>query len=170
MTIHGEHPFSPAPGERDEARRFRGRLAAPVTIVTAGQEGELAGLTVSSLFLVEGEPPCLQMVVGPTSDLWYAIESTGRFVVHICPDSESARADVFAGLRPSPGGVFSGSTIEMSEWGPAISELGDRAYCTATKQEELGHSGVVAGAIDRLELTELEEPLVYFRGRYRGLG
>ena len=55
--IHeGEHPFHPPEGERDPVRRMRGRLAAPVTIITAGDDVGRSGLTVSSLMLAEGDP------------------------------------------------------------------------------------------------------------------
>ncbi len=47
--IHDEHPFVTPPEQRDPARRLRGRLAAPVTILTAGRDRNRTGLTVSSL-------------------------------------------------------------------------------------------------------------------------
>lgn len=167
MTIHSEHPFLPGPEEREPARRFRGRLPAPVTIVTSGDRQTSTGLTVSSLFLIEGEPPALQFVVGPNSDLWDVVAETRRFVVHICRGEHSGRADVFAGMRPSPGGVFSGIATKQSEWGPVIEDMPDRAYCSVTEIDEVGYSGVVTASVDAIEVTEMRDPLVYFRGRYR---
>lgn len=169
MTIHSDHPFVPAPHEREQARRFRGRLTAPVAIVTAGDDEGQAGLTVSSLLLVEGDPAQLLLAIGPTSDLWDVVARTRRLVIHVCRAGDAALADVFAGLRPSPGGVFSGLNQEMSEWGPIIVDIGDRAYCSVAGAEELGYSGIVTASVDRFELTELEDPLIYFRGRYRRL-
>lgn len=169
MTIHSDHPFVPGPEERDLTRRFRGRLTAPVTVFTAGSGDRRVGLTVSSLFIVEGESPSLHAVVGPTSDLWDAIDETGRFVVHVCRERHTAMADVFAGLRPNPGGVFAGSETTESDWGPVLDELTDRAYCSLTSKEEIGWSGVVRGSIDQIEVTSLTDPLAYFRGKYRSL-
>lgn len=170
MTIHTDHPFVPEPDERDRTRRFRGRLTAPVTIVTAGTGDKRTGLTVSSLMVVEGEPPHIVMVVGPTSDLWDLIDETGRLIVHVCRQSENGRADVFAGLRPSPGGVFADSPTEMTEWGPVLTDIPDRAYCTVSEREELGYSGLVTARIDEVEVSNINNPLVYFRGKYRALG
>lgn len=169
MTIHSEHPFLPDPSRRDQSRRFRGRLASPVTIVTSGSQENPAGLTVSSLIVIEGEPPVLQFVIGPTTDLWYAIEETGRLVVHVCLESHRARADAFAGIRPSPGGPFAQVPTQASDWGPVITAIRDRAYCRVVDGEEIGYSGLVGAEIDRLEMTEMSNPLVYFRGRYRSL-
>lgn len=169
MTIHSDHPFASDPSERDDARRFRGRLASPVTIVTSGSAERPSGLTVSSLLVIEGDPPAIQMVVAPTTDLWYSIEETGRFVVHICVEGHGPRSDVFAGLRPSPGGPFANLDTLASDWGPTIADIEDRAYCTSTMRQELGYSGVISAEIDALELTEMSNPLVYFRGSYRAL-
>lgn len=169
MTIHGEHPFVPDPADRDPVRRLRGRLASPVTIITSGDAELRSGLTVSSISILEGEPGRLHAVVGPTSDLWDQIAATGRFVVHICRAGDHALADTFAGLRPSPGGVFAGTETVLSDWGPVLVELENRVFCSLVTAEEVGYSGLVVGEIDRVEATDLVEPLVYFRGRYRSL-
>lgn len=168
--IHGDNPFVEAPDQRDPIRRFRGRLTAPVTIVTSGTGSDRTGLTVSSLNVVEGEPGVVQIVVGPTSDLWDVVARSRKFVVHICRSGDRALAEVFAGLRPSPGGVFAGLSVTETEFGPVIEMLGDRAYCTFTSQSEIGFSGVVTGEIDHIDVGDLVDPLVYFRGSYRGLG
>lgn len=164
------NPFVPSEPERDPVRRFRGRLAAAVTIVTAGSGPRATGLTVSSLVIVEGEPGIVRAVVGPLTDLWDAIEDTEGFVVHVATSDQHPLADVFAGRRPNPGGLFAGSSWEPSEWGPVLVDLGDRVYCRLLQMEELGYSGMVTGRIDEIELSDLVDPLVYFRGAYRRLG
>lgn len=167
--IHHENPFADDPDSRDPVRRFRGRLSAPVTIITSGAGEDRTGLTVSSLFVVEGEPGLIQAVVGPTSDLWSIVAETGRFVVHTCSDAHRGLAEVFAGIRPSPGGIFATATVADSEWGPILEDIGDRAYCSLDSARELGYSGLIAGRIDRVDVADLSHPLVYFRGRFRSL-
>jgi flavin reductase (DIM6/NTAB) family NADH-FMN oxidoreductase RutF len=167
--IHDDDPFAADPELRDPVRRFRGRLAAPVTIVTSGTD-EPAGLTVSSLNVIQGETGLIQVVVGPMSDLWSSVAQTGRFVVHICRESDRHLAESFAGLRPSPGGPFSGVSVTISEWGPVLDDLGDRAYCSLRDRAEVGYSGLITGTIDDVEAADLADPLIYFRGRYRSLG
>jgi 3-hydroxy-9,10-secoandrosta-1,3,5(10)-triene-9,17-dione monooxygenase reductase component len=167
--VFAEHPFIPAEGDRDPVRRLRGRLASPVTIVTAGRADGRAGLTVSSLFVVEGDPPLVYAQVGPVTEVWDAILATGVFVVHVCAHPDHPLADVFAGLRPSPGGVFAGVDVRDTEWGPVLAELPDLAFCRLRTAEEAGYSAVVAGEIERVEVSDLSDPLVYFRGRYRRL-
>ncbi|MGH8951658.1 MAG: flavin reductase family protein [Acidimicrobiia bacterium] len=167
--IHSEHPFLPEPGDRDLARQFRGRLAAGVTIVTAGAESERTGLTVSSLLVIQGEPALAHIVVGPTSDLWAMAEETGRFVIHICRYEDRQLADVFAGLSPSPGGLFATVETTHSEWGPLLTDLPDRAYCTFETAGEVGLSGLLVGRIDQVEVSDLKDPMVHYRSGYRRL-
>jgi flavin reductase (DIM6/NTAB) family NADH-FMN oxidoreductase RutF len=167
--IHEGNPFADTPDSRDPVRRFRGRLGAPVTIITAGDGERRAGLTVSSLMVVEGEPGRVVAVVGPTSDLWDVVADSARFVVHVCSSDNRHTAEVFAGLRPSPGGIFAEVPVQASDWGPVFSDLANRVYCTLEDRRELGHSGVIAGTIDRVEADDIDDPLLYFRGRYRGL-
>jgi 3-hydroxy-9,10-secoandrosta-1,3,5(10)-triene-9,17-dione monooxygenase reductase component len=168
-VIHSDNPFVDDPDSRDPVRRFRGRLSAPVTIVTAGDDTDRTGLTVSSLMIVEGEPGRIELVVGPTTDLWEAAAGTGRFVVHVCSDEDRALTEVFAGLRPSPGGIFAGLEVSQTDWGPVIDPLTNRAYCSFGDRRELGYSGVISGTIDRVEVAELNRPLTYFRGKYHTL-
>lgn len=167
--IHDDNPFVDDVDSRDPVRRFRGRLIAPVTIITAGEGDDRTGLTVSSLMVVEGEPGRVEAVIAPTTDLWDTIESTGRFVVHICTDEHRAMASVFAGLRPSPGGIFAGLEVSTSEWGPVITAMGNRAYCSYETRRELGYSGIVTATVDKVEVGDLPGPLGYFRGAYRTL-
>lgn len=168
--IHDDNPFVDDVDSRDPVRRFRGRLNAPVTIVTSGSEGERSGLTVSSLIVLEGAPGRVEAVIGPTSDLWDTMESYGRFVVHICTEAHRAMAGVFAGLRPSPGGIFAGLAVTQSDWGPVIDALENRAFCTYESRRELGYAGIVTATIDRVEVGDLGRPLAYFRGGYHTLG
>jgi flavin reductase (DIM6/NTAB) family NADH-FMN oxidoreductase RutF len=52
---------------------LRGRLVAPVTVWTAGQVPDGAGLTVSSVLVAEGQPARLLGLIAPTSALWEAM-------------------------------------------------------------------------------------------------
>lgn len=167
--VHEEHPFETPADQRDPARRFRGRLAAPVTVVTSGSGQHRTGLTVSSLVVAEGEPSRIYFLLGSTTDLFYGLEETGKFVVHVLGGDDHALADVFAGLRPSPGGRFADLAVEQSDWGPVLTNVSTRAYCTYEGGDEETFFIVAEGKIDKLELADMEDPLVYFRGKYRKL-
>jgi flavin reductase (DIM6/NTAB) family NADH-FMN oxidoreductase RutF len=167
--IHSEHPFRTPTDQREPARRLRGRLALPVTIWTArGREGR-AGLTVSSVVVAEGRPSALIGLVNDTSDLWAAMGESGRFVVHLLDESNRELAERFAGLRPSPGGLFEGLDMDDGEYGPVLKDVRERAHCTLFDTMDAGYQRLVRGLIRDIELAEMEAPLVYFRGGFRGL-
>ena len=159
--VHEEHPFETPSDERDPARRFRGRLAAPVTIVTSGAGEHRTGLTVSSLVVAEGDPSRIYFLLGSTTDLFYGLEETGKFVVHVLESHDQALADIFAGLRPSPGGRFADVAVEQTEWGPVLSDVKTRAYCTFEGGDEETFFIVAEGKIDKLEMSDIEDPPVF---------
>lgn len=168
-AIHDEHPFATPPEDREPARQLRGRLVAPVTIVTAGGPGARAGLTISSLIAAEGEPAHVFFLVGTDTDFYDVMEATGRFVVHVLSDADRDAADVFAGLRPSPGGVFAGLEVVDGDYGPELQRFATRAYCRFDGGTRETYHLLARGAIDRIELSDLADPLSYFRGAYRHL-
>ena len=167
--IHeGEHPSSPRCRTRPGSS-IRGRLAAPVTIITVGDNIGRAGLTVSSLMLAEGDPGSVHFLLGPTADVYDVIERTDRIVVHILGQEHRTISEVFAGRRPNPGGPFMGVAVTDTDWGPALDDIADRAFCSGISVVEHGYSLLVSAGIDEVAVTDLTDPLAYFRGSYRGL-
>lgn len=167
--IHYEDPFATPIEKREPWRRLRGRLAAPVTLWTSGGPDARTGLTISSIIIADGNPPTVLGLMKDTSDIFATIQETGRFVVHVAELNDRTLADRFAGLRPSPGGLFAGEDVEDTEWGPVLTRLVNRASCRFVDEREAGHQRLVQGAIERIDLDELDRPLVLYRGRYRSL-
>ena len=172
MSIHSEHPFATPAADRDPARRLRGRLPAPVTVWTAGAGGDRAGLTVSATTVAEGEPALLFGLIGPDTDLWERLEESGSAVVNVLTWRHRVVADVFAGLHPSPGGMF-----RTGEWadrgaGPVLRDASAYATVRLRGAREAGWSLLVETEIVSVELPDLadgadESALLYLRGRYR---
>ena len=170
QSVHYEDPFATPADKRVPARRLRGRLAAPVTVWTSGSSDARTGLTVSSLLVAEGKPSLVVGLIAETTDLFGTIQETGAFVVHILAASDRVLADRFAGLRPSPGGLFQDLDAKDSQWGPVLPAFSNRACCKFVDEIETGYQRLVRGSIERIDLEELDRPLVYYRGRYRTLG
>ena len=150
-------------------RQFRGRLVAPVTVVTAGAAGRRVGLTVSSLMVAEGDPGSVFLLVGRATDLWEEIESTGRFVVHAVDDSMRDHGDAFAGFRPRPGGMFTDVEVEDSAWGPVMAAARNRLFCRLSSHTELPFHHLIEAEIEQVEIDDLNNPAIYYRGTYRRL-
>lgn len=165
-AIHDEHPFATPEAGREPVRRFRGRLVAPVTVITAGTGDRRTGLTVSSLLVADGEPGRIFFLCGRNADLWDVVQESGGFVVHALTARDRALADRFSGQRPSPGGLFAGLEVEDGPHGPVIVSLPTRAACRFLGITDTGWYGLVEGEVTSVAFHDLNDPLAYFRGRY----
>ncbi len=165
--IHHSDPFAVPADKRSPVRRFRGRLAAPVTLWTAPGP---AGLTVSSTLVADGDPGRLLGLIDAESDLWAAVEEAGRFAVAPLSPGHRQLADRFAGLFPSPGGLFAIDSWAETPYGPVPADGGGWAGCRLDGAREYGWSLLVEATIERVELTDDGGPLLHHRGRYHELG
>lgn len=169
MTIHSEHPFLPPEPDRDPVRRLRARVGATVTLWTAGAGAERAGLTVSSYLVAAGEPSRVVALLHPESDLLERLEEEGTAVVALLGWRQRDVADVFAGVRPAPGGPFRSGSWEQTAWGPRLLDVptwaGVRLDAAATR--DAGWSRLVEAVVEHVELGDDAEPLVHRRGRYQ---
>ena len=167
MTIHAGHPFAEAFNEPE--RRFRGRVAARVSLWTSGEGRDRAGLTVSSQLVAMGDPWRVVAVLNPDSDLAEALLEMGRAAISLLEASQLALSDPFAG-GPAPGGPFRVGDWEQTHWGPI--PAGQRTWTGVALEsaQELGWQLLVTCAVEHIEISDQDEPLVSHRGRLRPLG
>jgi 3-hydroxy-9,10-secoandrosta-1,3,5(10)-triene-9,17-dione monooxygenase reductase component len=154
VTIHPEHPFLPPPGEGDPARRLRSRLVAPVTIWAAevrAPDGRVsrAGFTVGTTTVADGAPSCVLGLIDPESDLWEAVQQSGRFTVSLLQWSDRYLADVFAGLAPAPGGSFGTDDWGETAYGPVLSGR-TWAGCRLVDSRAVGYGLLATGAVEEV--------------------
>lgn len=163
MTIHSEHPFRMAD---DDARRLRGRLGGTVSLWTSGAGPARAGLSVSSLMVATGDPAYVVALLDPDSDLFDALETTGRAVVQLLRWPHRELADMFAGVTPAPGGPFRQAEFEETAWGPRLVDATTWAGVSLASAVEVGWSMQVTCRLDAVVLGDEPDPLVHRRGRY----
>lgn len=167
MTIHGSDPFATPEPLRSPVRRLRGRLPSAVTLWTAvDASGVPAGLTVSSTLVVDADPGRLLGLLDEESDVWPAIAASQRFAVIPLLAGDRQLADRFAGLLPAPGGLFAGAEWIDRGYGPVPAGHPTWAGCRLDRSGELGWGLLVQAVIERVELGDVETPLLYHRGRY----
>lgn len=170
MTIHPEHPFATADGERDPVRRWRGRMPAPVSVWTTHAEPRPVGWTVSSFLLADGDPAEVVGLVDEESDFADAVATSGHLAISLLGWSHRALAEVFAGLAPAPGGTFTVGSWSDTAWGPVLDDgagwLGVRIL--EGEPEHAGWALLVRGVVEHVELGDLPGTglLSSFRGRY----
>lgn len=168
VTIHDEHPFRTPRGNPDEARRFRGRLVAPVTLWLCPASRGTVGLTVSSVMIALGEPATVLGLVDPDSELGEALVVGAAFTVSALAARDLQVADAFAGLAPAPGGALRMVDVQETAWGPRLARrswLGARV----TDTRVVGWSHLVTAAVEAVAVEE-GDGLAHLRGRYLPLG
>ena len=166
MSIHDEHPFLAAEPDRDPARRLRGRLGGAVSLWTAGDGAERAGLTVSSLLVSPGEPARVLALLDPDADLTDALRGTGTAVVQLLRWPHRGLAEAFAGLSPAPGGPFRAAVWETTAWGPRLADAPTWAGVRLEAAHEVGWALQVVCAVEHVEVGPDDDPLEHRRGRW----
>ncbi len=163
----GSDPFTT---QLDTVRRLRGQLVAPVTVWTAyDSQALLAGVTVSSMLVVEGDSPAVFGLVGPLTDFWEAVSVTERFVVHVLAADHVRVADQFALRYPCE--PFEGLATSHSPWGPILDAVPTRVSCSLSSWVEAGYQFLVQGVIHAVDLPDDPPlPLAHYRGRYVTIG
>lgn len=171
VTIHPDHPFQVPTDQRDPVRRWRGRLGGTVSLWTSGvgtgPRGR-AGLTVSSVQVVAGDPGHVIGLLDPDSTLAERLLESRTGVVQLLEWSHRDLADAFAGVAPAPGGVFTLGEWVDTEWGPRLADATSWAGVRLVDSEpvQIGWSILVDAVIEHLELVDERQPLVHRRGRY----
>lgn len=169
MTIHREHPFLDPEEGRDPLRRWRGRLAAGVSLWTAfSSAGAPVGLTVSSQILVAGEPAHLVVALDPLADLTEQLVAGRLAAVSLLGHGREYLSEAFAGRAPAAGGPFTLADFSDTAFGPRLSGA-SWAGVELVTTVELGWSTLATCRIMEVGLADDADPLVHFRGGYRRL-
>lgn len=50
-----------------------------------------------------------------------------------------------------------------------MGRVGNRTFCSGVTTTQHGYSLLVSAKVDRVDVTDLNDPLAYFRGTYRHL-
>ncbi|HSF37087.1 MAG TPA: flavin reductase family protein [Nocardioides sp.] len=163
MTIHSGHPF---PTPDDPVRRLRGRLGGTVSLWTAGDDAERAGLTVTSWLVAGGEPGRVLALLDPDADLTELLLESGRGVVQLLSWADRDLADAFAGTAPAPGGPWRMAGWDETAYGPRLATAATWAWVSVETEVQVGWSRLVTCTFDELVVGDETEPLVHRRGRY----
>ncbi len=164
MTIHSGHPFADA--APDPARRLRGRVAGAVTLWTAGDGTDRAGLTVSSLMVALGPESSVLALLDPDSELLEVLRSTGRGVVQVLSWADRQLAEAFAGTAPAPGGPFRQAEFVATDAGPRLASARTWAEVRLAGEREVGWSVEVQAVVEGVTIGEDDDPLLHRRGRF----
>jgi len=177
VTIHTGHPFATPEPERSPLRRWRGRMAAPVSVWAAGEGGGRAGWTLSSFLVADGEPAEVLGLLDEDSTLADRLASAdpvrgATLAVNLLGWVHRSLADAFAGMAPAPGGPFTLGSWQQSDWGPVLDGVpGWLGARLVGEPQSAGWSLLVRAVVEHVEIgpEPADGMLAYLRGRYRAV-
>ena len=125
-----------------------GRIASGAFIATATHEGSSTGMLASWVQQAGFEPPMLSMAVKKGRAIERTIDASGRFLLNIVPENDTAVFKHFA-KSPEPGhDPFAGLEITQTESGLVLAECLGHVECQVVAKHETGdHNLYVAEVI-----------------------
>lgn len=143
------------------------RLAGGVSIITAGRDNDITGMTVTSLTSLSASPPRLLVSVNRQASSFAPIDHHRVFGVNILGSEQQELANRF-----SNGKLKGAQRFEGVPWSPGTSGvplLGNSLASIECQVEEIieRHShGIIVGSILSFELSPQLSGLVYWNGQY----
>lgn len=143
------------------------RLAGGVSIITAGRDLDITGMTVTSLTSLSANPPRVLVSVNRQASSFALIERLGTFGVNILGSDQQDLADRFSNGRLKGPQRFEG--IPWSAGTSGVPLLGNSLATVECRVEEIierySH-GIIVGSLLSFDLSRELSGLVYWNGQY----
>jgi len=145
-----------------------GSFATGVAVIGArGADGEMAGMTVNSLTSVSMEPPLVLFCPSRSLVAFGVYASVEYFSVSILPEHCEAVSNHFG---RSGIGKWKVTPYSLGPYGsPYLDNALAAMECEVVARHPAGDHLIVLGRVLRLALSAAEDPLIFFRSRYRHL-
>lgn len=143
-------------------------LAGAVTIVSAGEGEEAAGLTATAVCSFSADPPRMLVCLNRAGSTFRALSGSGRFCVNILGGDQQDLAMAFAGRT----GMVGGDKFAGDEWDaqPGEAPRNRRALvavrCHLHMMTLLGSHAVVIGDVVETHFGEHRASLLYREGAF----
>jgi flavin reductase (DIM6/NTAB) family NADH-FMN oxidoreductase RutF len=153
-------------------REFRdalGFFATGIAIVTARFDGASLGATVNSFNAVSLDPPLVLFSIARKASSFAAWHRVGNFVVTILTSKQIGLSNRFA--KP---GTAKWQDIDAPlgvVGAPLLPQCLARFECVVHDRADGGDHEIIVGRVVSLRIGQpAEEPLIFYRGKYRSLG
>lgn len=152
-----------------EFRRVLGQFATGVAVITApGADDEPVGVTMSSFNSVSLDPPLVLFSVDRRVYTLPILMAAEGYAVNVLGRSQEHVSNRFAKASPDR---WANVSHEMGVTGaPLIRDAIAHFECEPYAQHDGGDHVIFVGRVVRFSSSSQEDPLLFFRGRYHGLG
>jgi flavin reductase (DIM6/NTAB) family NADH-FMN oxidoreductase RutF len=155
-----------------EFRKAMGCFATGVTIITVDLDGEVHGMTANAFASVSLDPPLVLVCVDQTASTHAHLHAKKRFGINVLGEDQRAISEYYA--RPDRTHEHAeseaGARFDRTRHGTPVLH-GALAYleCRLQSAEEAGDHTIFIAQVEDVVVRE-GDPLLFFRGTYRGVG
>jgi flavin reductase len=140
------------------------RLAATVTIVTAGREGRRFGMAATAVTSVTATPPTLLICVNRSASIHDIIAETGRFCLNILGTHHVDLVNPFGGGSEGEARFGHGAWSQHDGGMPYLDDAQASLFCELKRTVEYGSHSIMIGEVMAVHLSEAVSPLLYQDG------
>ena len=150
-----------------EFRRALGRFTTGVAVMTVSHAGNRAGITANSFASVSLDPPLVLWCLDRQAGSLGSFTSGPGFAVNVLSAEQITVSNAFA----QPGA----KDWDCAAWGwsdnghPALEGALATFDCVRHAVHDGGDHVILVGRVTSLSIGQGEEPLLYYRGGYRGI-
>jgi 3-hydroxy-9,10-secoandrosta-1,3,5(10)-triene-9,17-dione monooxygenase reductase component len=150
--------------EPDLLRSVMGRFCTGLAVITANTGDGPVGMLVQSLTSVSLTPPLVLFCPQKSSTSWPKIQETTRFGVNILSAEQHSLCRAFA---TSGADKFRDVAWESHRSGAPML-AGHLAFldCAIREVHDAGDHEIVVGLVEDMLMSEVDEPLLFYRGRF----
>lgn len=153
--------------DRREFRNALGSFPTGIVVVTAGEGGNLRGITVNSFASVSLDPPLILWCIAKSSRRYDLFTKAAEFTVSVLSEGERAAAEAIATAGE---GELAGVAWEACETGPAAIAGAVAVFeCTREVLYDGGDHIIIVGRVHTFRQRD-GAPLTFLRGRYGKIG
>lgn len=148
-------------------RKLVGSFASGVTIVTSGSDGEYHAMTASAFTSLSLEPPMVLICVDKRAETAGIISRHGCFGINVLATGQDWLSNACARRGTPESNGLQGVEHCFGPLGlPLIEGCLASFECRTVHEYEGGDHIIFVGAVEEGSLTDLTDPLLYFRGVY----
>jgi flavin reductase (DIM6/NTAB) family NADH-FMN oxidoreductase RutF len=149
-------------------RQAAGSFASGVTVITTGGEGNFHGMTASAFTSLSLEPTLVLVCIDKKAETLPVLQAAGRFVINILAADQEHLSRTFASKDSPQAHGLAGIDYRLGDLGvPVLNGALAFFECNLYQEVDGGDHVVIMGEVESAGIGDIEDPLLYFRGRYR---
>ncbi len=154
----------------EELRSVLRQWASGITVVTAGLDGALHGMTVSSFSSISLEPPLISVNIERRTRTFSLMTEAGAFAISILANDQQDLAQHFGGGIPDTEERLEGLSYQLGPLGsPLLEGCLASMECRVQATLPAGTHSIFVGEVKTWNIQNGKLPLVYWRRDYHDL-